>query len=87
MLAANRAGRTSVRKAKEGEITTDRYAFVTTDANADVAPIRPKAMPVVLTTEEEVDVWLRAPAGGGNGASKAARGRRAQDLGQGSAPG
>jgi putative SOS response-associated peptidase YedK len=26
-----------------------------------VAPIHPKAMPVVLTTEEERDVWMRAP--------------------------
>jgi len=53
---------TSVRKAKEGEVTTDIYAFLTTDANAEVAPIHPKAMPVILTTDEEVDVWLRAPA-------------------------
>ena len=40
----------------------DIYAFLTTDANADVAPIHPKAMPVILTDENEVDVWLRAPA-------------------------
>ena len=53
---------TSVRKAKEGEINVDLYAFLTTDANADVAPIHPKAMPVILTTEEDFDVWLRAPA-------------------------
>jgi putative SOS response-associated peptidase YedK len=53
---------TSVRKAKEGEVTADIYAFLTTDANAEVAPIHPKAMPVILTTSEEVDVWLRAPA-------------------------
>jgi putative SOS response-associated peptidase YedK len=26
-----------------------------------VAPIHPKAMPVILTTDEERDVWLRAP--------------------------
>ncbi len=52
---------TSVRKAKEGEVKADIYAFLTTDANAEVAPIHPKAMPVILTTEEEVDVWLRAP--------------------------
>ena len=26
-----------------------------------VAPIHPKAMPVILTTEEECDVWMRAP--------------------------
>jgi hypothetical protein len=29
-------------------------------ANAVVAPIHPKAMPVILTTEEERDVWMRA---------------------------
>jgi putative SOS response-associated peptidase YedK len=26
-----------------------------------VEPIHPKAMPVILTTEEEHDVWMRAP--------------------------
>jgi putative SOS response-associated peptidase YedK len=26
-----------------------------------VEPIHPKAMPVILTTDEEHDVWLRAP--------------------------
>ncbi|MFL9826933.1 SOS response-associated peptidase [Rhodoplanes sp. SY1] len=53
---------TSVRKAKEGEITCDVFAFLTTDANATVAPIHPKAMPVILRSEDEVDTWLRAPA-------------------------
>lgn len=53
---------TSVRKAKEGKITADIFAFLTTDANAEVGAIHPKAMPVILTTPEEVDVWLRAPA-------------------------
>ncbi len=52
---------TSVRKAKEGEVKADIFAFLTTDANADVAPIHPKAMPVILTTDEEVDIWLKAP--------------------------
>jgi putative SOS response-associated peptidase YedK len=37
------------------------YGFLTTAPNAIVAPIHPKAMPVILTTEEECDVWLRAP--------------------------
>ncbi|WP_296713680.1 SOS response-associated peptidase [Rhodoblastus sp.] len=54
-------GWTSVRKAKEGEVTCDLYAFLTTEANAEVAPIHPKAMPVILTGEDEIDVWLNAP--------------------------
>jgi hypothetical protein len=29
--------------------------------NAVVEPIHPKAMPVILTTDEEHDVWMRAP--------------------------
>ena len=41
---------TSVRKVKEGETTNDLFAFLTTDPNAVVAPIHPKAMPVILTT-------------------------------------
>jgi putative SOS response-associated peptidase YedK len=31
---------------------------LTTEANAIVAPIHPKAMPVILTTTEEFDLWL-----------------------------
>jgi putative SOS response-associated peptidase YedK len=37
------------------------YGFLTTSANAVVEPIHSKAMPVILTTDEERDVWLRAP--------------------------
>ena len=37
------------------------YGFLTTGANAVVAPVHPKAMPVILTTDEERDVWMRAP--------------------------
>ena len=33
----------------------------TTSPNAVVEPIHPKAMPVILTTDEERDVWMRAP--------------------------
>jgi hypothetical protein len=32
------------------------YGFLTTAANAVVAPIHPKAMPVILTTDEEPDI-------------------------------
>jgi putative SOS response-associated peptidase YedK len=52
---------TSVRKAKEGEVTADIYAFLTTEPNAEVRRVHPKAMPVILTTAEENDVWMRAP--------------------------
>ncbi len=51
----------SVRKLKEGEIDADLYAFLTTEPNAVVEPIHQKAMPVILTTSEEVDAWLTAP--------------------------
>jgi putative SOS response-associated peptidase YedK len=37
------------------------YGFLTTVPNAIVEPIHPKAMPVILTTEQECDVWMRAP--------------------------
>jgi putative SOS response-associated peptidase YedK len=37
------------------------FGFLTTEPNAIVAPIHPKAMPVILTTSEERDVWMRAP--------------------------
>jgi putative SOS response-associated peptidase YedK len=37
------------------------YGFLTTASNAVVEPIHPKAMPVILTTDEERDVWMRAP--------------------------
>jgi putative SOS response-associated peptidase YedK len=54
---------TSIRKIKEGEVTADLFGFLTTDANAEVAAVHPQAMPVILTTHEEHEVWLRAPWG------------------------
>ena len=53
---------TSVRKVKEGETTNDLYAFLTTEANTEVFAIHPKAMPAILTTQEEVEIWMTAPA-------------------------
>ena len=52
---------TSVRKLKEGEVTADLYGFLTTVPNAEVGAVHPQAMPAILTTEEEREVWLRAP--------------------------
>lgn len=52
---------TSVRKVKEGETTNDLYAFLTTEPNTEVGAIHPKAMPVILTTPEEVTTWMTAP--------------------------
>jgi hypothetical protein len=37
------------------------YGFLTTAPNTVVKPIHSKAMPVILTTAEERDVWMRAP--------------------------
>ena len=36
------------------------YGFLTTAPNAVVAPIHSKAMPMILTTDQERDVWMRA---------------------------
>jgi putative SOS response-associated peptidase YedK len=52
---------TSTRKLAEGEITCDVFAFLTTAPNAEVGAIHPKAMPVILTTPAEYDLWLTAP--------------------------
>ena len=51
---------TSVRKAREGEVTTDLFGFLTTTPNVEVAKVHPKAMPVILTTEEECATWMSA---------------------------
>ena len=52
---------TSVRKIKEGEVTTDIFGFLTTKPNGVVGAVHSKAMPVILTTADERDAWLRAP--------------------------
>lgn len=51
----------SVRKVREGLTTDDLYGFLTTDPNDLIKPIHEKAMPVLLLTKEETDIWMRAP--------------------------
>jgi putative SOS response-associated peptidase YedK len=50
----------SVRKVKDGETEDDLYAFLTTEPNAEVGEIHPKAMPAILTTDDEHETWLSA---------------------------
>ena len=49
-----------VRKVKEGLVTIDLFGFLTTDPNKEVGAIHPKAMPVILTRPDELDLWMRA---------------------------
>ena len=51
---------TSVRKMKEGEVTVDLFAFLTSEPNAEVGAIHPRAMPVILTKPEDIETWLIA---------------------------
>ena len=52
---------TSVRKLKDGPVTADLCGFLTTEPNAEVAAVHPKAMPVILTEPEEFETWMTAP--------------------------
>jgi putative SOS response-associated peptidase YedK len=38
------------------------FEFLTTDANAEVGAVHPKAMPVILTAEAKIERWMIAPA-------------------------
>ena len=63
-----------MRKVKEGETTNDLFAFLTTEPNREVGAIHPKAMPVILTTPEEIDALDDRADGGGARAAAAAAG-------------
>lgn len=52
---------TSLRKLKDGETTDDLFAFLTCAPNGIVAPIHPKAMPVILTDTADLEAWLVEP--------------------------
>ncbi|MEO3473387.1 SOS response-associated peptidase family protein [Roseomonas sp. CAU 1739] len=50
----------SVRKVRSGLETIDLFGFLTTEPNTEVAAVHPKAMPVILTTAEEIETWMTA---------------------------
>jgi putative SOS response-associated peptidase YedK len=51
---------TSIRRVGHEAITTDLFAFLTTEPNAEVRAVQ-ESMPVILRTAEEVALWLTAP--------------------------
>jgi putative SOS response-associated peptidase YedK len=51
--------RGSMKNPRDGD--HQHYAFLTTDPNGIVKPIHPKAMPVILTNKDELEMWLTAP--------------------------
>jgi putative SOS response-associated peptidase YedK len=50
---------TGTRKKQDGDHRL--YSFLTTESNAVVGPVHRKAMPVLLTTDKEYEMWLTAP--------------------------
>jgi putative SOS response-associated peptidase YedK len=52
---------TSVRRIKTGMETIDVFALLTTEPNAEVGSVHPKAMPVILTHSDEIEAWMTAP--------------------------
>ncbi|MEJ0050580.1 MAG: SOS response-associated peptidase family protein [Methylovirgula sp.] len=37
------------------------FGFLTTEPNADVIAVHEKAMPAILTTPQEIELWMNAP--------------------------
>ena len=56
-----------MRKVKEGLVRTALFAFLTSEPNAEVGAIHPKAMPVILTEPREWETWLEATWGDAKG--------------------
>ena len=50
-----------VRKIKTEWETADLFAFLTTDPSEPVKSVHPKAMPVILTRPDEIEMWMTAP--------------------------
>ncbi|WP_312143787.1 SOS response-associated peptidase [Brevundimonas sp.] len=52
---------TGVRALNKGRETLDLFGFLTCPPNAEVEAVHPKAMPVILTEDEDLERWLSAP--------------------------
>jgi putative SOS response-associated peptidase YedK len=54
---------TGVRGTKADQVVGDHelFSFLTTEPNAVVTPVHPKAMPVLLLTEADRETWLMGP--------------------------
>ena len=48
-------------KANPVEGVHQLFGFLTTDANAEVRAILPRAMPVILRSQDEIETWMNAP--------------------------
>jgi putative SOS response-associated peptidase YedK len=59
LLAFGRNSKATATKSKRIAGLHLVYGFLTTWLNAFVQPIHPKALPVILITDEERDVWMR----------------------------
>ncbi len=62
MPACGGPGRARGHQADPAEGEHHLFAFLTCEPNSVVAPIHPKAMPVLLTTPDECETWMTAPA-------------------------
>lgn len=51
---------TSIRRVGHDAVTTDLFAFLTVEPNAEVIEVQ-ESMPVILRTAEEIETWLTAP--------------------------
>lgn len=60
--------------------THELYGFLTTEANGVVAPVHPKAMPVILTTAAEREAWLTAPWSEAKGLQRPLGAQRLEQL-------
>jgi len=50
-----------VKRVRDGERDYELFGLLTCEPNAVVAPFHRKAMPVILTEPDEIDLWLSAP--------------------------